>query len=174
MLSYSLRQLQTSVTSSSVERKEIVLGADHQEREEASTSCCLSGMPSSRDTVPGPMRAPRPAGKDRAVGRQRAGQSQHDAHARERNCVQLLLANASLPFPTGAEQTSGEGCYHQGSTGPSGLRRQTHILSTAPHVAVSGRLWLGRLAFGTELLAPASHVEGYCCSTVYSSLSYHS
>ena len=58
-------------------------------------------------SMPGPMRAPRPAGKDRALGRLWSGQSQHDAHARHSNCGQRLLVHLSLVL-VGTRQTSGE------------------------------------------------------------------
>lgn len=48
-------------------------------------------------SMPGPMRAPRPAGKDRALGRLGSVRSQHDAHARQSNCGQRLLVHLS-PF----------------------------------------------------------------------------
>lgn len=58
-------------------------------------------------SMPGPMRAPRPAGKDRALGRLGSGQSQHDARARQSNCGQRLLVHLS-PLPVSTRQTSGE------------------------------------------------------------------
>ncbi|KAL7378712.1 hypothetical protein ABVT39_017524, partial [Epinephelus coioides] len=58
-------------------------------------------------SMPGPMRALRPAGKDRALGRLGSGQSQHDAHARQSNCGQRLLVHLS-PLPVGTRRTSGE------------------------------------------------------------------
>ncbi|KAK2832988.1 hypothetical protein Q5P01_016877 [Channa striata] len=85
--------------------------------------------------MPGPMRVPRPAGKDRALGRLGSGGSQHDAYARHSNCGQRLLVQLSL-YQSAHDGPQGKGCDHQGTASPSGAE-----LEDRPHVAESGRLW---------------------------------
>ncbi|KAL3053218.1 hypothetical protein OYC64_005705 [Pagothenia borchgrevinki] len=71
--------------------------------------------------MPGPTRALRPAGKDRALGRVRCVRSQHGAHARQSNCGQRLLVHLSPPFyPTdlrGKDATIRGPLVHPGRAG---------------------------------------------------------
>lgn len=71
-------------------------------------------------STPGPMREPRPAGKDRALGRLWSGRSQCDARARQSNCGRRLLVHLSPVYPSAHDGPQEKGCNHQGTASPSG------------------------------------------------------
>lgn len=124
-------------TVASFERREIVLGADHQERERAR-------MPPPPVVCPGCQAHTQHARPhaDAQAGRKR--QSFWTTRARlaptRSSCQaeQLWPASASASLPFTRRQTAdlrGKGCDHQGTASPSGAE-----LEDRPHVAMSGKL----------------------------------
>ncbi|MEQ2165654.1 hypothetical protein GOODEAATRI_019329 [Goodea atripinnis] len=99
------------------------------------------------------MPAPRPAGKDRALGILGSGRSQHDAGARQSNCGQRLLVHLSLVL-IGVRRTSGERMQPSGDSWS--IRAE---LEDRPHVVASG--WFGAVTPGTAIRPGYAELKGF-------------